>query len=101
MAGSGGQDVSDMIIEGASSVYIVGSHAVEIFSSMYKSCIRIAEIEEGHGPPGSGIRAVLLHPASFELDGAGRDVGCFRARRPLVRSLASKGNMYMPRWKIA
>jgi hypothetical protein len=38
---------------------------------MDKSCIRIAEIEEGHGPPWPGIWAVLLHPMSFELDGGG------------------------------
>jgi hypothetical protein len=38
---------------------------------MEKSCIRIAEIEEGRGHPGSGIRAVLAHPMSFELDGGG------------------------------
>ena len=47
-----------------------------------------------------GIRAVLLHPMRLELDGGGRDVGCFRARRPLM-SLRPKENMCMPRSKEA
>jgi hypothetical protein len=50
---------------------------MSVIAATLKSCIRIAEIQ-----------AVLLHPMSFELNGGGMDAGCFRSRRPSVRSLS-------------
>jgi hypothetical protein len=46
---------------------------------MDKSCIRIAECKEGHGRPGSGVRAVLSHPMGFERDGGEPGCGVFQS----------------------